>query len=158
MEIKNVHKGFCETPIGFLEVKAAEYGILSVRFVDEKGDPEEAGAPPVLFECMKQLEEYFEGKRKTFTVDLILRGTDFQKNVWEKMLDIPYGKTASYGGIAERAGKPNAARAVGMAAGRNNIGIIIPCHRVVGARGNLVGFGGGLWRKKRLLEHEQENL
>ncbi|MBN1273342.1 MAG: methylated-DNA--[protein]-cysteine S-methyltransferase [Candidatus Aminicenantes bacterium] len=156
--MKNVYKEFCETPLGYLEVKATEKGILAVHFIEEKRPWKNEGTPEILSKCIHQLKEYFDGKRKIFTVDLILQGTDFQKKVWEKMLNIPYGQTSSYGEIAAKVGKPKAARAVGAASGSNHIGIIIPCHRVIGANGDLVGFGGGLWRKKMLLELEQKYL
>lgn len=101
-----------------------------------------------------QLAEYFEGRRTTFDLPLELRGTDFQRTVWQGLRDIPYGATLSYGELAERLGRPTAARAVGLANGRNPIGIIVPCHRVVGATGALTGYGGGLERKQRLLAFE----
>jgi O-6-methylguanine DNA methyltransferase len=101
-----------------------------------------------------ELEEYVAGHRRDFSVPLDIRGTDFQKDVWRKMLKIPYGKTLSYGGLAERVGRPSASRAVGQASGANRIGIVIPCHRVVQSNGLLRGYGGGLWRKQFLLELE----
>lgn len=104
-----------------------------------------------------QLEEYLKGKRREFDLPLNPKGTDFQMRVWKELMKIPYGSTASYREIAERMGNPNACRAVGMANHRNPISILIPCHRVIGSNGKMVGYGGGLERKKRLLELERKN-
>jgi methylated-DNA-[protein]-cysteine S-methyltransferase len=106
-------------------------------------------------EAERQLGEYFEGKRRSFSVALDMRGTPFQKNVWEALLAIPFGETRSYRDIAKKLGNPEATRAVGAANGRNPISIIVPCHRVIGLNGKLRGFAGGLETKARLLELEQ---
>ena len=106
----------------------------------------------------KELGEYFEGKRKNFDVPLKIFGTEFQKNAWNALIKIPYGETRSYKTQAENVGKPKAVRAVGTANGYNRIAIVIPCHRVIGANGKLTGYGGGLWRKQWLLNHERKNL
>ncbi len=103
----------------------------------------------------QQLSEYFQGKRKIFDLPLVLNGTDFQKQAWHQLLQIPYGKTISYGEQASRVGNKNKARAVGMANGQNPISIVIPCHRVIGSNGHLTGFGGGLDKKACLLQLEQ---
>lgn len=103
----------------------------------------------------KQLTEYFQGKRQVFNLPLVIDGTDFQRQCWQQLQKIPYAETISYGEQAEKIGDKNKARAVGMANGRNPISIIIPCHRVIGSNGDLVGFGGGLSRKQWLLEHEK---
>src|SRR4051812_40176934 len=108
-------------------------------------------------EVRDQLREYFAGERHTFAARLDLRGTDFQVAVWHALLEIPYGETASYGEIARRIGRPDTVRAVGTTNGRNPIAVIIPCHRVIGADGSLVGYGGGLDRKRLLLELEAEH-
>ncbi len=110
-----------------------------------------AGALPV---ATRQLEEYFAGTRRDFDLPLRPTGTDFQKRVWQRLTEIRYGETLSYGEIARRIGNPNASRAVGLANGSNPICIVVPCHRVIGADGSLTGFGGGLERKRWLLEHE----
>jgi methylated-DNA-[protein]-cysteine S-methyltransferase len=102
----------------------------------------------------EQLSEYFEGGRLAFDVPLLMDGTPFERRVWRTLQDIPYGETVSYGEIARRIGQPRAARAVGLANGRNPIAVIVPCHRVVGANGTLTGYGGGLERKRILLELE----
>ncbi|KGM09196.1 methylated-DNA--[protein]-cysteine S-methyltransferase [Cellulomonas bogoriensis] len=109
----------------------------------------------VLPDVAAQLAEYFEGRRTTFDVSLDLRGTPFQVRVWTALRDIPYGEQVSYGELARRVGSPGASRAVGLANGRNPVGIVVPCHRVVGATGRLTGYGGGLDRKLHLLDLER---
>jgi AraC family transcriptional regulator of adaptative response/methylated-DNA-[protein]-cysteine methyltransferase len=109
----------------------------------------------VLDRAESELNEYFEGKRRDFALPLLPLGSDFERTVWEALREIPYGETRSYGDVARRVGRPAAVRAVGRANGLNAIAIVVPCHRVVGADGRLVGYGGGLWRKERLLEGER---
>lgn len=111
---------------------------------------------PVLRQAAKQLQEYFAGKRESFSFPLRLDGTDFQKRVWREIALIPYGETITYGDLAKRAGAPEAIRAAGTSTGRNPMSIIVPCHRVVGKNGDLRGFAGGLERKRYLLEFEME--
>lgn len=113
----------------------------------------EATAAPFA-DVTAQLEEYFAGRRTTFDVPLAAEGAPFERQVWHALEEIPYGETVSYGEIARRVGQPTAARAVGLANGRNPISVIVPCHRVIGANGALVGYGGGLERKRLLLELE----
>ncbi len=108
-------------------------------------------------EARRQLEAYFEGELREFTLELAPEGTLFRQKVWRALLDIPYGATESYGALALRIGLPQAARAVGLANGRNPISIVVPCHRVIGKSGALVGYGGGLERKQWLLAHEQRH-
>jgi methylated-DNA-[protein]-cysteine S-methyltransferase len=110
-----------------------------------------------LRETARQLEEYFQGARREFDLPLRLEGTDFQRRAWRNLLEIPYGKTRSYGEQAQRIGNPKASRAVGLANGRNPIPIVVPCHRVIGAHGSLTGFGGGIARKRWLLAHENQH-
>jgi methylated-DNA-[protein]-cysteine S-methyltransferase len=105
-------------------------------------------------EVSDQLTAYFNGERQSFDVELSLDGNPFEKRVWDELLTIPYGETASYGQIAKRVGAPDAARAVGLANGRNPVAVIVPCHRVIGADGSLTGYGGGLERKRLLLDLE----
>ncbi|MBP2327230.1 methylated-DNA-[protein]-cysteine S-methyltransferase [Kibdelosporangium banguiense] len=112
-------------------------------------DPEPFG------DVIIQLAEYFAGRRTEFTMPLTLRGTDFQRKVWAGLQQIPYGETWSYGQLADHLGRPTASRAVGLANGKNPIGVIVPCHRVVGANGSLTGYGGGLERKQFLLDFER---
>jgi len=110
---------------------------------------------PLTDSAAKQLEEYFAGKRKEFDLPLNPKGTDFQRSVWEALQKIPYGEKATYSQVAQSIGKPKACRAVGMSNNRNPIWIVIPCHRVIGANGSLVGYGGGLEMKQKLLEIEK---
>lgn len=109
----------------------------------------------VFRDAREQLKAYFNGKLQRFELALAGEGSAFQRSVWKALCKIPFGETESYGGLARRIGKPNASRAVGLANGKNPIGIIVPCHRVIGANGTLTGYGGGLERKKWLLEHER---
>jgi methylated-DNA-[protein]-cysteine S-methyltransferase len=135
-----IHVAYYESPIGLLEVKGGERGVSAVAFVDTL--------------CLTQLDEYFQGRRRTFSVKLDLGGTAFQNKVWRALRAIGFGKTASYKDIAVTVGNPAATRAVGGANHRNPVSIIVPCHRVVGSDGRLTGYGGGLWRKEWLLRHE----
>jgi methylated-DNA-[protein]-cysteine S-methyltransferase len=146
---------YLKTPIGVLEVMEVEGTIVRADFVDHPGETS-GGSSPILDACRAQLEEYFEGRRREFDLELNPIGTAFQRRVWDELLKIPYGRTSTYGRIAALVGNGRAVRAVGAANGRNPISIIIPCHRVVGSDGSLVGYGGGLWRKEWLLRHECE--
>ena len=110
----------------------------------------------MLIQCVEQLIQYFNGQRRVFELPLSQEGTSFQQEVWNELVTIPYAKTISYIQLAIKTGDPKATRAVASANGRNNIAIIVPCHRVIGSNGQLVGYGGGLWRKKWLLEHEMK--
>lgn len=139
------------SPLGPLSLTASEDALTGVAF----GGAGEAGASsPVLEQAARELEEYFAGVRREFTVPLAPEGTEFQRLVWAELRKIPYGTTATYGDVAARIGKPKAAVAVGQANSRNPIPIIIPCHRVIGSGGKLVGYTGGLHIKKMLLEVE----
>ena len=122
----------------------------SEAFGEAAGDPD--GAP--FAAAAGQLEEYFAGARTAFDIELAMHGTEFQRRVWAALQDIPYGQTVSYGQLADRLGQPSASRAVGLANGKNPICIIVPCHRVIGAGGGLTGYGGGIERKRFLLDHE----
>ena len=144
---------YFSSPIGLIEITGNEDGIASLYFVEEKKIAT-AKVHESLKECVYQLEEYFNGIRKDFGLKLNPEGTEFQKRVWEKLLEVPFGKTATYLDISKKLGDANATRAVGNANGSNPISIIIPCHRVIGVNGKLVGYGGGLWRKEWLLNHE----
>lgn len=150
---------YLETPIGELLLAGNEDALRLIGFPSGsmRQTPREgwtySEAP--FKEARKQLAEYFAGRRQSFDLPLDPDGTPFQRSVLQALQDIPYGATASYGEVAERIGRPRAARAVGAANGRNPLPIVIPCHRVVGSNGDLTGFGGGLDTKKRLLELEQ---
>jgi len=122
----------------------------------ELGEPDQGGRDVEPFKAAAdQLDAYFAGERTTFDLPLAARGSDFQQRVWAALLGIPYGATESYGDLAQRIGLPGAARAVGLANGKNPIGIVIPCHRVVGSNGSLTGYGGGLDRKRQLVDLER---
>jgi methylated-DNA-[protein]-cysteine S-methyltransferase len=151
-----------DSPVGPLTLVAVD-GVLSGLYMNlQRHRPmdEAFGAPdPTPFtEVIRQLKEYFAAQRTDFDVPVTLAGTSFQRTVWAALREIPYGETMSYGRLAERIGRPGAARAIGLANGRNPIGIIVPCHRVVGATGSLTGYGGGLERKQYLLDFEYRTL
>lgn len=159
--LKEVEREICiyESPIGRMIVSASERGIDGLFFCDEKESkvPREiCEDSEILSSCISQLDEYFKGKRTSFDVPLDLKGTQFRRLVWDALLLIPYGETVSYGKVAEMIENPKAVRAVGGANNANPVSIIVPCHRVVGSDGKLTGYGGGLWRKEWLLEHESK--
>jgi methylated-DNA-[protein]-cysteine S-methyltransferase len=140
------------SPIGDLLIESADDKIITVSFhCDDKLDELPSTA---ITQCMNELDEYFTARRKFFTVDLDLRGTEFQQRVWNELLTIPYGTTISYEALAIRLGNIKAIRAVGLANGQNPIAILVPCHRVIGKSGSLIGYGGGLENKEWLLYHE----
>lgn len=147
------------SPIGLLEITASDSHLTHVLFRDTQKRPskqldETVENSPAIEECIKQFDAYFAGKLKDFDLPLLPQGTDFQRNVWEYLKTIPYGKTISYLEFSRRIGNEKAIRAVGTANGRNPLTIILPCHRVIGSDGSLVGYGGDLWRKEWLLRHE----
>ena len=151
--MKEFETAFLKTPLGTAKIVGNADGISEVSVMDEEY-PNSDNVAEVLQECMVQLEEYFKGQRKIFSVKLNPAGTDFQKRVWAELLHIPFGKRTSYMKQTLRLGNEKAIRAVASANGKNPIWIIIPCHRVVGSDGSLTGYAGGLWRKEWLLEHE----
>lgn len=143
---------YMDSPIGIIEIQASKLGITKLVFTDKK--VEIINSCDRLQQCKTQLDEYFSGTRKIFTLPLDQKGTNFQKSVWSALVDIPFGKTKSYGHIANAINNPKAVRAVGAANGKNPISIIVPCHRVIGSNGTLTGYAWGLERKARLLKHE----
>lgn len=147
-----IQRAFLRTPVGYIEVTGSENGIRTLNFLNFKVKIHRV--PFTLHPCINQLEEYFAGNRQFFEIPLDLIGTPFQMKVWTEMQKIPYGAVISYHELALRTGNGKASRAVGGASGRNPVSVIVPCHRVVGQDGKLVGYGGMLWRKKWLLEHE----
>lgn len=144
-----------KSPIGLLEISATPDAITSILFMNEESG-QSYSTNPYIENCIKQLEEFFNGMRKEFDLHLEPEGTEFQKKVWNKLLEIPFGETISYLELSKSLGDEKAIRAVANANGQNNIPIVIPCHRVIGSDGSLTGYGGGLWREKWLLEHEQK--
>lgn len=153
------NKACMDTRFGKLILEEDGAGICGVNFYrSEEPLSMEMYETELLLDAKKQLEEYFSGTRRAFDVPLSLYGTAFQQKDWEALLEIPYGETRSYKQIAERIGSPKAFRAVGMANHNNPISIIIPCHRVIGSDGSMVGYGGGLDIKAFLLKFEREQL
>lgn len=160
MDKKSVDSNYAwvNSPLGWISVTANDDVITSVIFHDNieltPVTPEKIF--PLQHQCIQQLQEYFNGQRRQFDLPLGQPGTSFQAGVWQLLTEIPFGKTISYLQLALQTGDANATRAVANANGRNNIAIIVPCHRVIGSDGELTGYAGGLWRKKWLLEHEQK--
>ncbi|MGC1631463.1 MAG: methylated-DNA--[protein]-cysteine S-methyltransferase [Gelidibacter sp.] len=142
-----------KSPLGFTKIVGDEDGIVSISILDSE-EKETDIIPLELEECVRQLNEYFEGIRTQFDLQLKPDGTDFQKKVWHLLQTIPYGKPISYLQLSQQLGDVKAIRAVANANGRNPLWIVIPCHRVIGSDGSLTGYAGGLYRKQWLLEHE----
>lgn len=143
---------FINTPLGTAKIKGDENGISVISILQE-GEISKT-IPLELKDAVKQLEEYFAGKRTGFTFSINPKGTEFQQKVWKALLEIPYGKTTSYMDLSKKLGDVKAIRAVASANGKNPLWIVVPCHRVIGSDGSLTGYAGGLWRKKWLLDHE----
>lgn len=148
---------YYNSPIGVLTL-ISENGYLIGLYFGEKDIKAGYGKSEVIVEAISQLEDYFKKKRKNFDLPLKLKGTEFQEKCWDALQEIPYGETRTYKDIAEAVNSPKAYRAVGLANNRNPISIIVPCHRVIGANGKLVGYGGGLDKKEFLLKLEKEKL
>ncbi len=146
-----------DTPFGFFKIGQEDNAIVLLRKVTAS-PIQDFGVPTPLTDLVhSQLLAYFAGNRSAFDFPYELQGTDFQKQVWQALCEIPYGETRSYGDIAQAIGNPKACRAVGMANNKNPIQIVVPCHRVVGANGNLVGYAGGLSMKQKLLDLELQH-
>lgn len=146
--------GYYKSPIGHIKIEAEDNHIIALDFVENIGEEK---ISEIIVQCKNQLEEYFLGKRKDFDLEIkFLKGTEFQIKVWEALRSIPYGKTVSYKWIAEKIGNPKAVRAVGGANNRNPIAIIVPCHRVIGSNGKMVGYAGGVEKKEYLLKIENK--
>ena len=143
---------YLQTDIGYAELKGDENGLTSITVFD--GIKPIGIIPEVLEDAVYQLEEYFKGERREFDLNINPEGTDFQKKVWQALMEIPYGKTVSYIDLSKKLGDPKAIRAVASANGKNPLWIVIPCHRVIGSNGDLIGYAGGLHRKAWLLDHE----
>ena len=149
---------YYHSPVGLLKISGTSDFISEVSFHDttQKNDGSKKDMPPMLIQCVEQLIQYFNGESRIFELPINQTGTAFQMETWNLLMTIPYGKTISYLQLAIKTGDPKATRAVANANGKNNVAIIVPCHRVIGANKELVGYGGGLWRKKWLLEHEMK--
>ena len=158
----NTVTAYYQSPVGILEIQSTGDTVSAVLFTNSwKGtklieDELNFTIPesPAIKACIEQLDEYFAGTRTEFSLTTLQSGTEFQQTVWKELCNIPYGRTISYLELSKRIGNVKAIRAVGTANGNNSISIIVPCHRVIGANGDLVGYGGDLWRKKWLLDHE----
>ncbi len=153
MEKEDFSRAFFSCPLGLLEIRANENGVVSVLF---SGGGKEAGdqESPHLKKVVKQLKEYFSGRRDHFDFPMNFSGTPWQKRVWKELLRIPYGQTVSYSDLAKRLGGKNLARAVASACAQNKLMLAVPCHRVIGSDGELKGYSGGFRHKKWLLEFE----
>ncbi len=145
-----------KTPVGIVKICGNNEGIVEIIFLNEEQKTSKT-IPKILEKTVLQLNEYFNGERTEFTLKLNPQGTPFQKEVWQDLQQIPFGKTCSYMEMAKKKGTPKAIRAMASANGKNPIAIVIPCHRVIGSNGSLTGYAGGLWRKKFLLELENKN-
>jgi methylated-DNA-[protein]-cysteine S-methyltransferase len=148
---------YCHTPLGITRITEDEGFISSVSVLN---DEHEVTPPPtpLLQMAINQLDEYFKGERKMFDLPIRQPGSDFQQKVWEQLLKINYGSTITYSQQSNLMNNPLAIRAIAAANGKNNLWIVVPCHRVIGADGSLTGYAGGLWRKKWLLEHEARTI
>lgn len=144
-----------KTPLGYAVIEGDENGLSKVYVVDQKPEFPDID-PELLQEAKKQLKEYFLGQRQSFDLKINPTGTDFQKEIWKLLMEVPFGKTSSYLELSKEFGNIKAIRAVAAANGKNPLWIIVPCHRIIGSDGSLTGYAGGLWRKKWLLEHEQD--
>ncbi len=150
------------SPIGSILIESTDKFITALLFIDEKKRlQQDAGllmemgkSDELIAVCRQQLNEYFEGTRRIFDFPIQQTGTAFQQKIWAGLLQIPYGKTISYLDLSKRTGDAKAIRAVGTTNGKNQLSIVVPCHRVIGSNGDLTGYAGGLWRKRWLLEHE----
>ena len=149
---------YYHSPVGVLRISSSTDFISEVHYLDntEKHPPRSREMPPLLIHCVEQLIQYFNGERRVFELPIYQEGTDFQKQTWNLLMAIPFCKNISYLELATRTGDPKATRAVANANGKNHVAIIVPCHRVIGANRELTGYGGGLWRKKWLLDHEMK--
>jgi methylated-DNA-[protein]-cysteine S-methyltransferase len=156
----DVSATYYKSPLGLLRVGGTSSFISEVSFVDHLDGSEteqssvQGPVPPLVIESIEQLMQYFQGQRRIFDFPIGQEGTPFQQSVWTELTTIPFGKTLSYLELSRRLGDTKAIRAAAAANGRNNIAIVVPCHRVIGSKRDLVGYAGGLWRKKWLLDHE----
>ncbi|HYE54750.1 MAG TPA: methylated-DNA--[protein]-cysteine S-methyltransferase [Chitinophagaceae bacterium] len=148
---------YYHSPLGLIRVSGTRQYITEVHFMEEAeaaAAPQAVAMGPLLIQCVEELIQYFNGQRRHFEVPVLQNGSEFQRRVWTELSSISYGKTISYLDLARRLGDPKVIRAAAAANGKNNIAIIVPCHRVIGSNQQLVGYASGLWRKKWLLQHE----
>jgi len=155
---------YYQSPLGLLRIGGTDNYINEISFVDTleettRGPVDLQGpVPPLVIHCIEQLIQYFQGQRRVFDFPIHQSGTEFQQKVWTELTSIPFGKTLSYLDMSRRLGDTKAIRAAASANGKNHVAIVIPCHRVIGSKRDLVGYGGGLWRKRWLLDHETKVL
>lgn len=154
--MSEIYTDFYHSPIGIIKIVASDTHIISLDITTKSTNRTKTSKPMLL--CLKQLDEYFKGKRKQFNLPLKMEGTPFQKKVWTELSKIPFGKVVSYKDLAKKVGKPKAFRAVGNANGKNKFPIILPCHRVIASNGSMGGFALGLASKEKLLVHEKAPL
>jgi methylated-DNA-[protein]-cysteine S-methyltransferase len=154
---------YFQSPLGILKIMIHDGFVNEIIFIDHEdeivsGDEQHISPKDkkVFEKCHRQFDEYFEGKRKTFDFPIQQTGTPFREKVWNELMNIPYGKTITYLQLSKNIGDVKSIRAVGTANGKNNLPVVVPCHRVIGSDGSLTGYGGGLWRKQWLLEHENK--
>lgn len=152
---------YYQSPIGLVRIAGTDQYISTLSFEDSIQRPplsaqQKKQMPELAIHTIEQLIQYFQGERRNFEIPVNQEGTNFQQGVWQELMNIQYGKTISYLELSRRLGDPKAIRAVAAANGKNHVAIVVPCHRVIGSKNDLVGYGGGLWRKKWLLEHEQK--
>ena len=151
---------YYQSPLGLLRIGGTDTYISEISFVDHLDESDlrhsnlQGPVPPMVIQCIEQLIQYFQGQRRVFDFPVCQEGTPFQLKVWNELTGIPFGRTLSYLELSRRLGDTKAIRAAAAANGKNNIAIVVPCHRVIGSKRDLVGYGGGLWRKKWLLDHE----
>lgn len=147
---------YYKSPLGWLVLEGTDSFISKIEFDDSLKHPPASPneLPALALQAMEQMIEYFQGQRRVFDLPVQQTGTDFQQSVWQQLIQIPYGKTISYMELARRMGDTKTIRAAASANGKNQLAIVVPCHRVVGSKNDLVGYAGGLWRKKWLLDHE----
>ncbi|WP_373897851.1 methylated-DNA--[protein]-cysteine S-methyltransferase [Haloimpatiens sp. FM7315] len=154
--MNKLYYGYYSSPVGILKITASKYAVTSLVFTHDLFVNKQV--PSILKKTFKELDEYFNGERKYFSINIEMEGTEFQKKAWKFISEIPYGETRTYKEQAIAIGNPKAARAVGNANNKNPLSIIIPCHRVIGSNGKLTGYAFGVNKKKWLLEHEKINV
>ena len=151
---------YYQSPVGLIRISGTDQYVSEMIFIDNIQkpplDPHKKQLPPMAIHAIEQLIQYFHGERRAFEFPIHQEGTDFQRKVWNELINIPFGRTISYLELSKRLGDTKAIRAAASANGRNNIAIVVPCHRVIGSKNDLVGYAGGLWRKRWLLEHENK--
>ncbi len=155
--MSEVYYTYYKSPVGFLKIGGTDQYIHAISFIDNEDDlTGEVKPHPLLHQCIEELIEYFNGNRTSFTIPVHQNGTTFQSKVWSELLNIQFGKTINYMDLAKRMGDPKCIRAAASSNGKNQLCIVVPCHRVIGSNQSLVGYVGGLWRKKWLLAHENK--